>query len=60
MTRFPWKKAATIAAVGPLIAILKDKNETVCSNALYALCSITGQDFGLDAAKWQEWWKAKQ
>lgn len=40
-------------SVGPLIALIeRDKNATDAANALR---SITGQDFGEDAAAWRQW-----
>ena len=40
--------------VDPLIAALKDQNSNVKSNAALSLKKITGQNFGEDAAKWEE------
>jgi hypothetical protein len=40
-------------ATGPLIALIQqNKNPTDAANAL---CAITGQDLGSDAAAWQRW-----
>jgi len=47
-------------AVEPLIEILGDDNEQVREAAAEALKSITGQDFGGDAAKWKDWLKNSQ
>lgn len=52
-------------AVPPLIALLKDRSTPnfyppECSVAVDALKSITGQDFGLDAGKWQAWWETQE
>lgn len=44
-------------AVEPLIEALKDKDSYVRGNAAWGLRAITGQDFGGDPAKWQEWWE---
>mgnify|MGYP001578381448 CR=1 FL=1 len=46
-------------AVEPLIEVLKDKDSLggFRGNAAWALRAITGQDFGEDPAKWQEWWE---
>ncbi len=43
-------------AVEPLITILKDENRRVRASAAKALKKITGQNFGEDTIKWQEWW----
>lgn len=40
-----------------LIAALKDEDSEVRWKAVLALGVITGQNFGLDPAKWQEWWE---
>ncbi|MHB0935414.1 MAG: HEAT repeat domain-containing protein [Armatimonadota bacterium] len=52
-------------AVPHLIALLKDRvtpthSPPECSVAVDALKSITGQDFGLDAGKWQAWWETQE
>lgn len=44
-------------AVEPLIEVLKDKDSYVRGNAAWVLRAITGQDFGEDPIKWQEWWE---
>ena len=44
-----------LRAVEPLIAAMSDKKKTF--DAIRALERITGQDFGKDQAKWQEWWE---
>ena len=46
-------------AVAALIAALDDESHGVKKNALLALKTMTGRDFGPDAAAWREWW-AKQ
>lgn len=43
-------------AVEPLIAALGDKIKDVRKEAALALKEITGEDFGQEPAKWQEWW----
>jgi HEAT repeat protein len=42
-------------AVEPLIAALGDEIKDVGKGAALALKEITGQDFGMDPAKWREW-----
>jgi HEAT repeat protein len=44
-------------AVEPLIEALKDKDTYVQQFAAKALKAITGQNFGQNPAKWQEWWE---
>ena len=43
--------------VDPLIEALSDESGGVRKNAAFALKRITGQNFGIDPAKWQEWWE---
>jgi len=40
-----------------LIAALQDKDFTVQREAVGVLSEMTGQNFGQDPAKWQEWWE---
>jgi len=40
-----------------LIAALQDKDFTVQREAVGVLSEMTGQNFGQDLAKWQEWWE---
>lgn len=47
------------SAVGPLVALLNDPSEDVRDSAVYALGYITGEKFGHDYKKWQEWWSSK-
>jgi HEAT repeat protein len=48
-------------AVEPLIAVLKDRSWPVYHEIFAtALKVITGEDFGLDAAAWQEWWEEQR
>jgi HEAT repeat protein len=47
-------------AVEPLIACLKDEDEKIRKAAAGALKTITGQSFGEDATRWQQWWEAQQ
>jgi HEAT repeat protein len=44
-------------AVDPLIATLRDGNRHVQGDAAEALRKITGEDFGGDHEKWQDWWE---
>ena len=44
-------------AVKPLIVVLENENERVRRKAAEALKKITGQGFGEDSEKWQEWWE---
>jgi len=51
-------------AVAALIALLKARvtprfAPSECSVAVNTLKSLTSQDFGLDAAKWEVWWQAQ-
>jgi hypothetical protein len=39
-----------------LIALLHDKRESLRSEAVWALESISGQVLGEDLAKWEAWW----
>jgi HEAT repeat protein len=47
-------------AVPALIQVLGDEYESAGGNAARALKAITGQDFGEDAGRWQEWWDEQQ
>lgn len=47
-------------AIEPLINALKDEIKDVRRNAAWALKEITGEDFGQDYTKWQDWWKQKK
>jgi len=44
-------------AIEPLINALEDKDWSVTWDAAEALHEITGQDFGKEPKKWQEWWE---
>ena len=46
-----------VRAIEPLINTLNDKRLEVRKGAAKFLKEITGQDFGLNAVKWQKWWK---
>lgn len=48
-----------IRAVEPLIKVLDDEDPFVREYALKALEKISGQRFGTDSKKWQEWWDRK-
>ena len=47
-------------AVPALIKALGDKYKYVRTEVARALMVITGQDFGQDASRWQEWWEAQK
>ena len=51
---------ATTQAIPALIQALGDSSESVRLTAAEALSTITGQNFGLDAALWQQWWAEQQ
>jgi tetratricopeptide (TPR) repeat protein len=44
------------AAVNALILALGDLDPSVCRAAAAQLAGRTGQDFGTDRRKWEEWW----
>jgi HEAT repeat protein len=44
-------------AVKPLVELLEDENQQVRQAAAEALKSLTDQEFGADAKKWQQWLK---
>ena len=46
-------------AVPPLLAALKDEATDIRQHAAAALVALTGQVFGTDPARWEEWWKAQ-
>ena len=47
-------------AVEPLIQAMANANEQTAAALAQALASITGQNFGIDAAAWQQWWAEQQ
>ena len=47
-------------AVEPLIQAMTSANEQTAASLAQALASITGQNFGIDAAAWQRWWAEQQ
>jgi len=47
------KRQAAIQALG-------DERENVRMTVAEALTATTEQDFGKDAAAWQQWWEAQQ
>lgn len=47
------------AAVPDLIQALKDESRDVRDGALEALKGITKEDWGTDAAKWDDWWRSR-
>ena len=49
-----------IDAVPLLIEALEHKNANVRHYAARALKNVTGEDFGEDASRWQEWWAYRE
>ncbi len=49
---------ASREVVQNLIAAIDDRSLSVNHNALLSLRTLTGEDFALDRAKWQEWFTA--
>jgi HEAT repeat protein len=47
------------ASVEPLISWLSDPNQDVCTAAESALRALTGQTFGADQGKWNEWFQGQ-
>lgn len=47
-------------AIAPLIEVLGDKNAGIRSTAASELMRITGQSFGEDRAKWEEWLRTER
>ena len=47
-------------AVPALIQALADQSPEVRQAVAEALKAITGQDFGLDAERWRQWWEGQQ
>lgn len=50
-------KVGDVTCVESLIVALKDKEAPVRSAAAGALGQISGQNFGQDRKKWEQWWK---
>lgn len=46
---------ATPAVFGALVRALDDPDFSVAASARRSLCTLTGQDFGMDATNWLEW-----
>jgi HEAT repeat protein len=42
-----------------LIFLLQDQDSVVMSYAADSLANLTGEDFGQDYVKWNEWWKSQ-
>lgn len=60
-----WSAVDALVEMGPevvplLIQALGDEDEWVREDAAEALKEITGQDFGQNAAAWQEWWEEQE
>jgi len=53
------RKIEDLRAIEPLIAALRDEDIIVRARAEDALEKITGENFGEDHAKWQEWWSSR-
>lgn len=49
-------RCGTRQAARALLGHLKDDNETLRRAAVSALRDLSGQDYGLDPARWQVWW----
>lgn len=49
-----------MSAVPALIQSLGSSSGQTGEAVAAALKSVTGQDFGLDAARWQQWWQGQQ
>lgn len=61
-TTSPAETAAALGKIGEpavelLITVLKDANRDVQQETAEVLGKITGQNFGKDQTKWQEWWE---
>lgn len=50
-------KLKDVRAVELLISALRDEDSPVRFNAAWALEEITGQNFGQNSERWQEWWE---
>jgi hypothetical protein len=46
-----------IYSVAPLIAALKDSYPNIKEQAAEVLKKMTGEEFGTDPEKWQQWWE---
>jgi hypothetical protein len=44
-------------AIEPLMSLLSDKDENIAYFASQGLARLTGQSFGLQQAKWAQWWE---
>ena len=67
--KFEYIRAQAITALGNikarstlklLISLLESDSEAVKTAAARALKEVTGENFGPDQAKWQEWWSKNQ
>ena len=50
-------RSDTILIVESLIPVLKYNNDHIKQKAASVLSQITGENFGIDSEKWQNWWK---
>jgi len=53
-------KIGNLRAIDPLLDIIDQSGGDMRQAAYKALKDITAQDFGEDAAKWRQWWKANE
>jgi hypothetical protein len=58
--RAQWRAESNHRLVPALIRALGDPEKEVAAQAANSLHLITGQDFGQDAARWQQWWAEQQ
>ena len=47
-------------AIEPLIGLLNEEDQRITSRAAESLAAITGENFGPDSSKWQEWCTIKK
>lgn len=53
------QESKNVRVIEPLLASLQDKSPTIRGDAVAALEAISGQKFGQDPEKWQEWWQTE-
>jgi hypothetical protein len=53
-------KISTPEAIEQLIALLEKVQGEIRAEIVKHLIDVTGEDFGLEAAGWREWWKANK
>jgi HEAT repeat protein len=54
-----WIGAGAMQAVPTLTQLFGDENQEVRATVPQTLTFITGQNFGEDAAAWQQWWETQ-